>query len=148
MTPSQSVACYSVMIFSCWFNQCSQSNFYECCNWQNSISTENSSNFWVDQPQKLSIKTKEMSSYGPIGKSENNPEQDCWNYYTSSNCCQKTACRDCQVYISFSKKNITSSDIYDGMTGYFIAMSDTTMSEFIKWTLFFLFDFNFDLYGM
>ena len=43
------------------------------------------------QPQKLSIKTKnqskwanltipeskEMSSSGPIGKSENNPEQDC-----------------------------------------------------------------------
>ena len=54
---------------------------------QNSISTENSSNFWVDQPQKLSIKTKEMSSSGPIGKSENNPEQDCRNYYTSSHCC-------------------------------------------------------------
>ena len=27
---------------------------------------------------------KEMSSSGPIGKSENNPEQDCRNYYTSN----------------------------------------------------------------
>ena len=63
-----------------------------------SISTGNSSNFWVAQPQKLFIKTKnqsewanltipepkEMSSSGPIGKSENNPEQDCRNYYTSN----------------------------------------------------------------